>query len=71
MKMKTKNDSNEKSNKTSTLQPEVVVRQLSRDLRDSILVISVLINAYVFIAWLVLQVTTRFDAALISYLQNR
>ena len=46
-------------------------RQLSRDLRDSIMVVSVIINAYVFIAWLVLQVTTRFDAALINYLQNR
>jgi hypothetical protein len=70
MKMKTNKETNEK-NKMLTPQSQAGVTQLGRDLRDSILVVSVLINAYVFIAWLVLQVTTRFDTALISYLQHR
>jgi predicted small integral membrane protein len=58
-------------NKSSAVDPQVIVRQFNRDLRDSILVISLIINAYIFIAWLVLQVTTAYDPAIINYLQNR
>jgi hypothetical protein len=80
MKAKTKSATNVKETKAVTTrshkkavnkeEPEVVVKQLNRDVRDSILVVSVLINAYFLIAWLVLQVTDRFDASLIGYLQN-
>ena len=80
MKEKTKNATSPKETKTvparshkkpvSNDEPEIVIKQLNRDVRDSILVVSVLINAYFLIAWLVLQVTDRFDASLIGYLQN-
>lgn len=69
MKNKTKTTVNESN--TKPVSAQAVAGQLNRDVRDSILVISVLINAYVFIAWLVIQITNRFDAALISYLQNK
>jgi len=70
MKNKTKTTVNESSLK-QPVSAQAVAGQLNRDVRDSILVISVLINAYVFIAWLVIQITNRFDAALISYLQHK
>lgn len=73
--MKTKTDSN--SEQIIQTQPtfpahiEVVVKQSGRDVRDAILVVSLLVNIFLFTAWLVLQVTTRFDAALLYYLQSR
>lgn len=51
--------------------PEFVVKQLSEDVRNSVLVVSVLVNVFFLIGWLVIQVSTRYDAALINYLQNK
>jgi len=51
--------------------PEYVVRQLNQDVRNSVLVVSLLVNLFLLIGWLVIQVSTRYDAALINYLQNR
>ena len=56
--------------KEVTVKPEVFARQLNRDTRDAVLVVSVLVNAYVLIGWLVLQVSDKFDASLIGYLQR-
>lgn len=70
MKEKTKTASKSKA-KTLTVKPELITGQLNRDVRDAVLVVSVIVNAYVFVGWLVLQVTTQFDASLITYLQNR
>lgn len=60
-----------KSNKGSKVSPEYVVSQLNQDVRNSILVVSVLVNLFVLIGWLVIQVSGRYDAALINYLQNK
>ncbi len=57
--------------KQSIVSPEFVVKQLGQDVRNSILTVSVLINVFFLIAWLVLQVSNRYDAALINYLQNK
>jgi hypothetical protein len=51
--------------------PDYIVRRLNEDVRNSVLVVSLLANLFVLIAWLVVQVSTRYDAALIYYLQNR
>ena len=59
------------SKKKAAVSPEFIVKQLNQDVRDSILVVSLLVNIFVLIGWLVVQVSTRYDAALINYLQNR
>lgn len=60
-----------KETKKMVVSPEYVVHQLNEDVRNSILVVSVLINVFFLIGWLVIQVSSRYDAALINYLQNK
>lgn len=60
-----------KETKKQVVSPEYVVKQFNQDVRNSILVVSVLINVFFLIGWLVIQVSTRYDAALINYLQNK
>jgi hypothetical protein len=57
--------------KQDKVSPEFVVSQLNQDVRNSILVVSVLVNLFVLIGWLVVQVSARYDTALINYLQNK
>ena len=54
-----------------SVSPEYIVHQLNEDVRNAVLVVSVLVNVFVLIAWLVVQVTSRYDAALINYIQNK
>ncbi len=51
--------------------PEYVVKQFNEDVRNSILVVSVLVNLFFLIGWLVIEVSNRYDAALINYLLNK
>lgn len=60
-----------KQTKKSAVSPEYVVKQFNEDVRNSILVVSVLVNVFFLIGWLVIQVSNRYDAALINYLQNK
>lgn len=60
-----------KTTKKAAVSPEYIVKQLSNDVRNSVLVVSVLVNLFFLIGWLVIQVSTRYDAALINYLQNK
>ncbi len=39
---------------------------VTQDLKHSVLIVSVLTNAFVFISWLVLQTTSEFNAAVAS-----
>jgi hypothetical protein len=57
--------------KAAAVSPEYIVKQLNSDVRNSVLVVSVLANLFFLIGWLVIQVSTRYDAALINYLQNK
>jgi len=57
--------------KKSAVSPEYVVKQLNEDVRNSILVVSILVNLFFLIGWLVIQVSNRYDTALINYLQNK
>lgn len=49
---------------------EALLKQLNHDVRDSVLVVSLLVNAYILVAWLVIEVSNRYDAALINYIRN-
>ena len=60
-----------KTTKKSAVSPEFVVKQLNEDVRNSVLVVSIMVNLFFLIGWLVIQVSTRYDAALINYLQNK
>ncbi len=60
-----------KTTKDKGVSPEYIVHQLNEDVRDSVLVVSLLVNLFVLIGWLVIQVSTRYDAALINYLQHK
>jgi hypothetical protein len=60
-----------KQTKTAAVSPEYVVKQLNEDVRNSVLVVSVLVNLFILIGWLVIEVSNRYDAALINYLQNK
>jgi len=55
----------------TAVSPEYVVKQLNEDVRNSILIVSVLINMFFLIGWLVIEISNRYDAALINYLQNK
>jgi hypothetical protein len=68
---KTTKETKAKEKQEHSISPDYVVRRLNEDVRNSILVVSVLVNLFVLIGWLVIQVSTRYDAALIYYLQNR
>lgn len=46
-------------------------QQLVRDLVAAVLIVSVVINLTVLIAWIMLQVTTHYDAAFVSLLFAR
>jgi len=71
MNAKQNTTTKEKNVVAKALAPDVVVHQLNEDVRNSILVVSLLANAFVLIGWLVIQVSTRYDTALINYLQNK
>lgn len=74
MNAKTNTSVKEKETKTTkktAVSPEYIVKQLNSDVRNSVLVVSVLVNLFFLIGWLVIQVSTRYDAALINYLQNK
>lgn len=65
--------------KTNTTQnPQTVTNaaaapwsQVGQDLRNSVLIVSVVANLFVFSVWIALQVTTQFDAQLATLLFNR
>lgn len=49
----------------------VVVDQTVQDFRSAVMVISLSINLVIFITWIVLQLTTQYDLALIQAFMNR
>lgn len=50
---------------------EVVVDALTQDVRTSIIILSVAINLVVFLTWLILNLTTKYDTALIQAFLQR
>lgn len=62
---------NKQKNTNEEVPAEFIVKQLGQDVRNSVLVVSVVANLFFLIGWLVIQVTNNFDGALIGYLQTR
>lgn len=65
-----KNEKNKQieSNATSI---ELAQTHVTQDLKNSVLIVSVVVNLVVFTAWVMLQVTTQFDAQFANLLFNR
>ena len=63
--------------KTATVQIEEAISsalpasQMTQDLKTAVLVVSVFANMFIFTVWIALQVTTKFDAQIASFLFNR
>lgn len=60
-----------KENTETTIENALAInqnQQLIRDLVTAVLIVSVVINLVVLISWLMLQVTTHYDAAVASLL---
>ena len=46
-------------------------KYLTHDLKNSILILSIVANMFIFTAWIAIQVTTQFDGQLASFIFNR
>lgn len=45
--------------------------QITQDLKNAVLIVSVVANLFIFTAWVALQVTTQFDSQIATFLFNR
>lgn len=51
---------------------EIVLQsQLSQDFKNSLLVVSLIVNAFVLIGWITLQVTNLYDGQVAAFLFTR
>ena len=49
----------------------IVATRTGQDVRNAVFVVSIVLNMFIFIAWLAMQVTTRYDAQIAGFLFNR
>jgi hypothetical protein len=66
----------QKTNTNSTAQVQdsqelLVATPLSHDVRNAVLIVSVVANLVVFVMWLTLQLTSRYDVQLAAFIFNR
>lgn len=45
--------------------------QMTQDLKNAVLIVSVVTNLFILTAWIALQVTTQFDSQIAAFLFNR
>jgi len=69
MTQKTQKKSQE-SNTVSNVQV-AVASTMTQDLKNAVLIVSVVANLFILTAWIALQVTTKFDSQLSSFLFTR
>lgn len=50
---------------------EIPAMRAGEDLKTAVLVVSVVVNLFVFITWLAIQVTTRYDDQIANFIFNR
>ena len=50
---------------------EYAYSNMREDVKNSLLVLSLIVNLYILTTWLVLQVTTQYDSQVYSFLFNR
>ena len=58
-------------NKQQVETDELVLTNVNQDLKNSILIVSVVTNLAVFTLWLTLQVTSQYDSAFANLLFSR
>ena len=61
------------TNTTSTTENDMtatVVSGMSQDVRNSVLIVSLIANLFVLTAWIALQVTNQYDVQLANFLFN-
>lgn len=64
----------EKTKNDQELSPAEVMtanQYVSQDLKNSILIVSIVANLFIFTAWIALQVTTQYDTELATFLFHR
>ena len=65
---------NKKTNSTVSIASEQVlpnVSQTDQDAKNALLIVSLLVNAFILIGWITLQVTSVYDAQLAGFLFTR
>jgi hypothetical protein len=65
MKEKTNTVHTTKAESEAQLGP---ISHMSQDLKNSILIVSLVANLFMFTAWIAIQITSRFDTQLASFL---
>ena len=50
---------------------QVETTHLAQDLKNSILIVSIVVNLFFLSLWIALQVTSRFDSSLVSFFLSR
>jgi hypothetical protein len=69
MTQKTNTDNKQTANISENSKEAVTTTSnMSQDLKNSVLIVSVVLNLFILTAWIALQVTPRFDAQLSSFL---
>jgi len=63
VKTKTTNE-----NPTTEAENAVVLSHMGQDLKNSVLIVSLVANLIVLTAWIALQVTTQYDSQLASFI---
>ena len=66
MTEKTQNDQ-----ELSSMEVMTANQYVTQDLKNSILIISIVANLFIFTTWIALQVTTQYDAELANFLFHR
>lgn len=64
-------NSNTNTPSTDTSEQAVVNNRVSQDLKNSILIVSIVVNLIVLTSWIALQVTGQFDSQIASFLFTR
>ncbi len=65
---------NKKTNSTSTITSEQVLpsfSQTDQDAKNALLIVSLLVNAFIMISWVTLQVTSVYDSQIAAFLFTR
>lgn len=67
----TKKTNTDKKESVITEAEGAITSSLAKDIKSSVLILSVIVNLYIFTAWIALQITSRYDDQLASLLFNR
>lgn len=65
------NTSKNESNVEAAVMEAAQVSHMAQDLKTSVLVVSVVVNLFIFTAWVAMQVTTQYDTQIAGFLFNR